>query len=149
MVTNIIYILFRWSYVVSPRFINYTLSQKQKPFSWNSKQFKQIGGEYRPVLYILTTLGITFRHSCSHTHQQGKEERKRQYITEMGLIFLSTAKLPYIFWWDVFVSAIFTINSLPSHTLNPKSPLNFFTIKNLIITFSKCLVVLVFHGLTL
>lgn len=80
------------------------------------------GGEYRSLLPFLTSLGIQFRLPCPHVHQQnGKVERKHQHIVEIGLIFLAQAKMPFKFWWDAYVFAVFLINRLPTSTLGHKS----------------------------
>ena len=81
------------------------------------------GGEFRSLLPILSSLGIHFRHPCPFIHQQnGKAERKHQHIVETGLTLLAQANLPFKFWFDAFVSAVFLINRLPTATLGHKSP---------------------------
>ena len=50
------------------------------------------GGEFRPFLPILSSLGIQFRHLCPHVHQQnGRAERLHQHIVELGLTLLAQA----------------------------------------------------------
>ena len=81
------------------------------------------GGEFRPLMSILSSLGIHFRHPCPHVHQQnGKAERKHQHIVELGLTLLAQAQLPFKFWFDAFFSTVFLINLLPTQTINHKSP---------------------------
>jgi len=53
------------------------------------------GGEFRPFTQFLTSLGITHRLTCPHTHHQnGSVERKHRQIVETGLTLLANAKLP-------------------------------------------------------
>jgi len=81
------------------------------------------GGEFRPFTQFLTSLGITHRLTCPHTHHQnGSVERKHRHIVETGLTLLATAKLPLHYWDHAFLTATYLINRLPSPTLNNKSP---------------------------
>ena len=81
------------------------------------------GGEFRPLTQFLTTLGITHRLTCPHTHHQnGSVERKHRHIVETGLTLLANAKLPLCFWDHAFLTATYLINRLPSPTLDHKSP---------------------------
>lgn len=59
------------------------------------------GGEFKVLNTLFHTLGIQFRYSCPHTHQQnGLAERKHMHIVETGLTLLSQAKMPLSFWWE-------------------------------------------------
>lgn len=88
-----------------------------------SSVFKLIGGEYRSLAHLLTKLGIQFRHPCLHTHQQNAQaERKYLHIIEMGLSMLAQANLHLKFQQDAFSSAVFVINTLPTHVLYFHSP---------------------------
>lgn len=81
------------------------------------------GGEFRPFTQFLTTLGITHRLTCPHTHHQnGSVERKHRHIVETGLTLLANAKLPLHYWDHAFLTATYLINRLPSPILNNKSP---------------------------
>jgi histone deacetylase 1/2 len=81
------------------------------------------GGEYRTLSSICSDLGILFRHSCPHTHQQaGRAERKHLHIIEMALSLLAQARMPMKFWWDACMSATYLINRLPTPCLNNSSP---------------------------
>ena len=72
---------------------------------------------------MLSSLRIQFRHPCPYVHQQlGKAEWKHKHIVELGLTLLPQAQLPFKFWFDAFVSAVFLINCLPTPLLNHKSP---------------------------
>ncbi|CAA0829120.1 Uncharacterized mitochondrial protein AtMg00710, partial [Striga hermonthica] len=81
------------------------------------------GGEYRSLVSLFNSLGVSFRHPCPHTHQQnGRAERKHLHIVEMGLTLLAHAKMPLKFWWDSFQTSVYTINRLPTPVLNHFSP---------------------------
>lgn len=76
-------------------------------------------GEYRSLKSLLDKLGIQFRHSRLHTHQQnGRAERKHRHITEIGLTLLVAAHLPPKFWLDAFSTTVHLINCLPYPSLN-------------------------------
>lgn len=81
------------------------------------------GGEFRSFESLLKGYGIEFRHLCPHTSQQnGIVERKHRHIVEMGLSMLAQASMPLHYWWDVFSSAVFIINCLPTPILGNISP---------------------------
>lgn len=51
----------------------------------------------------LTSIGISYRLSCPHTHHQmGTAERKHRHIVETGLSLLATASIPLTFWDSAF-----------------------------------------------
>lgn len=81
------------------------------------------GGEFRPFTKYLTTLGISHRFTCPHTHHQnGIVERKHRHIVETGLALLAHSQLPLKFWDHAFVTAAYLINRLPSVSLGNQSP---------------------------
>jgi len=81
------------------------------------------GGEFKPFTSFLTTLGITHRLTCPHTHHQnGSVERKHRHIVETGLTLLATAQLPLQYWDHAFLTATYLINRLPSAALDNRSP---------------------------
>jgi hypothetical protein len=62
--------------------------------------------------------------SCPHVHQQnGAAERKHKHIVEVGLSLLAYAFMPLKFWDEVFLSAAYLINSLPSKVIQHSTPL--------------------------
>lgn len=73
------------------------------------------GGEFRLFTQYLSSLGITHRLICPHTHHQnGVVERKHRYIVDIGLTLLSQVLLPLKFWDHAFHTTIYLINCLPS-----------------------------------
>lgn len=81
------------------------------------------GGEFHPLTSLCKNLGIIHRFSSPHTHQQnGLIEWKHQHIVEIGLTLLAQASLPLSFWNDVFETATYLINLLPTPVLCNKSP---------------------------
>jgi len=65
------------------------------------------------------------RFSCPHTPQQnGVAERKdlHQSLKESSLALLFHSNCPEYLWMDVFMTAVFLMNRLPSKTLSNKSP---------------------------
>ena len=96
------------------------------------------GGEYRQLNKFFTSLGIAQRLSCPHTHQQnGSAERKHCHIVESGLTLLATASVPFIYWDQAFLTAVYLINCLPSLVINNKSPLTLLYHKTLDYKFLK------------
>nr|KYP42260.1 Retrovirus-related Pol polyprotein from transposon TNT 1-94 [Cajanus cajan] len=96
------------------------------------------GGEFRPFTQILTSLGITHRLICPHTHHQnGVVERKHRHIIEMGLTLLSQAFLPMKYWDHVFHTTVYLINRLPSLSHNKIVPYQVLYSKDLDYTFIK------------
>jgi len=81
------------------------------------------GGEFRPLQTSLTTMGVSYRLSCPHTHHQmGFVERKHRHIVETGLTLLATSSAPLSFWDSAFETAVYLINRLPSKVTKQKSP---------------------------
>lgn len=70
------------------------------------------------------TLGIQMQFSCPYTSvQNGRAERKHRHIVEMGLTLLAQAHLPYTYWADAFIMAVYLINRLPTPILEMKTPM--------------------------
>jgi hypothetical protein len=81
------------------------------------------GGEFRPLKTSLTSMGISYRLSCPHTHHQmGTGERKHRHIVEIGLSILANASTALTFWDSAFETANYLINRLPSKVTQKKSP---------------------------
>jgi histone deacetylase 1/2 len=65
------------------------------------------GGEFRPFTPYLTSLGITHRLICPHTHHQnGVIERKHRHVVDLGLTLLSQASLPLKYWDHAFLASV-------------------------------------------
>lgn len=72
---------------------------------------------------ILSASTITYWISCQYIPQQnGLVEHKNHHISEVARSLLPQAHLPYQYWYDVYATASFLINRLPSPMLNNKSP---------------------------
>ena len=83
------------------------------------------GGEYRNLNKFFTSLGISHRLSCPHTHQQnGSIERKHRHIVETGLTLLASSSIPFSYWDEAFLTAAYLINCLPSLITQHKSPID-------------------------
>jgi hypothetical protein len=80
-------------------------------------------GEYQKLMPFFQRVGITHHVSCPHTHQQNSSvKRKHRHIVEMGLSLLAHAAMPLKFWDEVFSTAAYLINQLPSRVLDFTSP---------------------------
>lgn len=89
------------------------------------------GGEFMNNLFVthLHKSGILHQVSCSHTPEQnGYVERRHRNIRELGLTMMMHVNIPKYCWVEVFATAVFLINRLPTITLNWKSP--FFMLYN-------------------
>jgi hypothetical protein len=81
------------------------------------------GGEFRPLQTFLTSMGISYRLSCLHTHHQmGTVERKHRHIVETRLSLLATVNIPLNFWDSTFETATYLINRLLFKVTKNKSP---------------------------
>jgi hypothetical protein len=81
------------------------------------------GGEFRPFTQHLTSLGITHRLICPHTHHQnGVVERKHRHIVYLGLTLLTQASMPLTYWDHAFLTSVYLINRLPTASLNFQIP---------------------------
>lgn len=83
------------------------------------------GGEYQKLhTQFFTSLGISHRVSCPHTHQQnGSAERKHRHLVETGLALLAHASMPLRFWDEAFLTAAYLVNRLPTRVIDNLSPL--------------------------
>jgi hypothetical protein len=104
------------------------------------------GGEYRNLNKYFQSVGIFYRVSCPHTHQQlGCVERKHQHLIDTTLVLLADGSLPKKFLDDACLTSCYLINRLPTPLLKNISPLENFFLKFRIINFSRYLDVLVFQ----
>jgi transposase InsO family protein len=79
------------------------------------------GGEYTSLQfkYFLTQHGIEFQKTGPYTSLQNDiAERKLRHILKTGLTLLAHAHLSNKYWVDSFITAVYTINRLPTHVLN-------------------------------
>jgi hypothetical protein len=75
-------------------------------------------------VYFFARIGIAHLVSCPHTHQQNDvTEQKHHHIVEVGLALLAHACMPLKSWDEVFQTAAFLINRLPTPVLNHASPI--------------------------
>lgn len=82
------------------------------------------GGEYQKLHKIFSNVGIKYRVSCPHTHQQkGSAERKHRHIVEVGLALLAQASMAVKFWDESFTTSCYLINRLPSRVINNSTSL--------------------------
>jgi hypothetical protein len=66
---------------------------------------------------------IQFHISCPYTPQHNRlVERKHRQIVELGLASMFHARIPSQYWHDIFESVVFTINSIPSSSLDFSTP---------------------------
>ncbi|KAJ3705170.1 hypothetical protein LUZ61_008875 [Rhynchospora tenuis] len=71
------------------------------------------GTEFKPIANKFPQ--ITHQTTCPYTPQQnGLAERKHRHIVELSLAIMSKASIPTDLWDEVFSSAVFLINRLPS-----------------------------------
>jgi len=98
----------------------------ENQFSTKIKQLQSDGGgEYMSNQFqaFLLHHGIVFRKSCPYSFpQNGLAECKLRHILETGLTLLAHAYLFNKYWVDSFLTAIYTINRLPTATLHNVSP---------------------------
>ncbi|KAG8490820.1 hypothetical protein CXB51_013997 [Gossypium anomalum] len=81
------------------------------------------GGEFQVLKSYLSLQGIVHRLACPYTSvQNGIVDRKYRQIFESSLSMLAHAAMPLTYWHDVFSTAIYLINILPSHFLANISP---------------------------
>ncbi|PKU78515.1 Retrovirus-related Pol polyprotein from transposon TNT 1-94 [Dendrobium catenatum] len=83
------------------------------------------GGEYLSHTFteFLKTNGIMHQISCPYTPEQnGVAERKHRHIIETTRSLLHTAHIPYTYWPDAVLTAVYLINRLPSRNTKNLSP---------------------------
>ena len=83
------------------------------------------GGEYtnRAFLDHLASSGTEIRLSCPHTSQQnGRAERMLRTINNLVRTLLIQANMPYTYWTEALLTAVHTLNLLPSSSINNVTP---------------------------
>lgn len=83
------------------------------------------GGKFNSNVFIdhLQNSGIELQVSCPGTPEQnGVAERKHCHIVEVGLAMLFHPNLPLSLWAEVFLTAVYLINRLPSTAQHNECP---------------------------
>jgi hypothetical protein len=81
--------------------------------------------EYRDSQFLdfIHTQGTIIQRSCAGTSQQnGRAERKHRHILDSVRAFLISASCPEHFWGEAALTAVYTINRLPSSALQNVTP---------------------------
>uniref|UniRef100_A0A2N9EVF0 Integrase catalytic domain-containing protein n=1 Tax=Fagus sylvatica TaxID=28930 RepID=A0A2N9EVF0_FAGSY len=81
--------------------------------------------EYRDSQFLdfIHTQGTLIQRSCAGTSQQnGRAERKHRHILDSVRAFLISASCPERFWGEAALTAVYTINRLPSSALQNVTP---------------------------
>uniref|UniRef100_A0A2N9I2A7 Integrase catalytic domain-containing protein n=1 Tax=Fagus sylvatica TaxID=28930 RepID=A0A2N9I2A7_FAGSY len=77
----------------------------------------------KSFLSILDSNGTLPHYSCPYTSQQnGRAERKLRHILDVVRTLLISASVPERFWGEAALTAVYTINRIPSPTTHKKSP---------------------------
>jgi hypothetical protein len=102
----------------------------QTQFSYTIKTFRSNNSmEYKDKLFltILQQNGTVSHHSCPYTSQQnGRVERKHRHILDTVRVLLISAFLPERFWGEAALTAVYTINCVPSPTIHNKTQFELF-----------------------
>ena len=77
----------------------------------------------KSFLSFLDSNGTLLQRFCPYTSQQsGRAERKHRHILNVIRTLLISASLPKRFWGEAALTAVYTINCIPSPTTHNKSP---------------------------
>ena len=72
---------------------------------------------------MLKNDGTLSHRSCPHTSQQnGRAERKHRYILDTIHALVVSSSLTEQFWGEVALTAVYTINRVPTPVLETRSP---------------------------
>jgi len=66
--------------------------------------------------------GILHQTSCAYTPQRNGVAERNRYLVETTRTILIHGDVPQCFWGDVFLSACYLINRMPSSVLDIKIP---------------------------
>ncbi|KAA8550319.1 hypothetical protein F0562_002003 [Nyssa sinensis] len=125
------YSRYTWIYLLQHRSELTTVYQNfhkmvQTQFSCTIKTFRSDNAmEYKDksFLALLQHNGTVSHHSCPYTSQQNsRAERKHRHILDTVRALLISASLPERFWGEAALTAIYTINRVPSPTIHNKTP---------------------------
>lgn len=84
----------------------------------NAQEYKE-----KKFLHFLAESGTLPQYSCPGTSQQnGRAERKHKHILETVRALLISAACPESFWGEAALTAVHTINRIPSPVIGNKSP---------------------------
>ena len=87
------------------------------------KSFDQIMLYDKSFLSFLDSHGTLPQQSCPYTSQQnGRAERKHCHILDVVRTLLISASLLECFWGEAALTAVYTINRIPSPTTHNKCP---------------------------
>ena len=76
------------------------------------------GGEYQALKSFLTLHGISHFTTPSHTPEHNDySERCLHHIVETCISLLSHASMPLSYWSYAFLTVVYPINCIPTHTL--------------------------------
>ncbi|XP_031273389.1 uncharacterized protein LOC116131865 [Pistacia vera] len=77
----------------------------------------------KTLLEFLNQQGTVSHRSCLYTSQQnGRVKRKHRHILDIVRALLLSASLPEKFWGKATLTAVYTINGVPSPIVHNKSP---------------------------
>jgi transposase InsO family protein len=125
------YSRFTWIYMLKHRSDLVPIFQTfhkmiQTQFSCTIKVFRSDNAqEYhdKSFLSILDSNGTLPHYSCPYTSQQnGCAKCKLRHILDVVCILLISASVPERFWGEAALTAVYTINRIPSPTTHKKSP---------------------------
>jgi hypothetical protein len=97
----------------------------QTQFSRTIKIFRSDAMEYNEKSFqiFLKQNGTLSHRSCPYTSQQnGRAERKHRHILDTVRALLISASLPERFWGEAALTAVYTINRVPSPTIHNQTP---------------------------
>ena len=106
-------------YQILHKMIETQFNRTVKVFRSNNAQ------EYndKSFLSFLDSHGTLLQRSCPYTSQQnGRAEQKHRHILDVVCTLLISAYLPECFWGEAALTAVYTINRIPSPTTHNKSP---------------------------
>ena len=86
------------------------------------------GTKFNYLHDYFSAMGILFYTSCTHIPQQnGRVERKRKHILNVGRALRFQANLPIYFWGEGVLAAAHLINHTPTPLLDNNSPYELLT----------------------
>lgn len=85
---------------------------------------------------FLAQNGAVLQHYCPGTSQQnGGAERKHRHILDMVRALLISTACPEVFWGEAALTAVYSINLIPSPIIGNQSPHERFLAQSLTIVF--------------
>ena len=99
-------------------------------FNYTVKVFRSDNAQEcndKSFLSFLDSHGTLPQRSCPYTSQQnGCAEQKHRHILDVVRTLLISASLPKCFWGEAALTAVYTINHIPSPTTHNKSSFELF-----------------------